>query len=210
MLLTFTIFAYSTKAEIFEYEISCFRIETLFILIISLQVSTQVLVLPFIQYSFPIPGTNNTVPLVRYWTGWIHKSGCLNELQEGRNWRVPLRVGLTPPPVRLATALLAWALKTPDMQSTQLHQTTYSWSASPCWGILFLMCYFKHSAYNLPLAVSSDMTENNLTLFVALQHLCHILSGSCRLLFPSLYCFLLPTMPRRLTDNFEDFGCYLS
>lgn len=117
MLLTFTIFAYSTKAEIFEYEISCFWIETLFILIISLQVNIQVLVLPFIQYSFPIAVTNNTVPLVRNWTGWIHRNSCLNELQEGRNWKVPIGVGLTPPPVRLAPALPAWALKPPEMES---------------------------------------------------------------------------------------------
>lgn len=168
MLLTFTIFAYSTKAEIFEYEISCFWIETLFILIISLQLNTQVLVLPFIQDSFPVSGTKNTVPLVRKWTGWIHRSGCQNELQEGRNWKVPLGVR---PSVRLATALPAWALKTPGMESTQLQQTTYSWSASPCWGILFLMCSLKHSACNLPL-VSSDMTENNLvaTLAASLSH----------------------------------------
>lgn len=42
MLLTFAIFAYSTKAKAFEYEIS-FWLETLYILIISLQVNNQVL-----------------------------------------------------------------------------------------------------------------------------------------------------------------------
>lgn len=166
MLLTFTIFAYSSKAEIFEYEISCFWLETLFILIISLQVNTQVPVLPFIQYSFPIPGAKNAVPVVRNWTGWVHRNGCLKGLQQGRCWKVPLRVGLAPPPVRMATALPAWALKTPEIESTLLHQTTHSWSASPCWGILFLMCNLKHWAPSLPLAVPSDMTENNLPLFV--------------------------------------------
>lgn len=98
----------------------------------------------------------------------VNPQECLSEWTPGgQGLEAPTRSGATTTTSEVGHSFACLSPKTPEMESTQLHQTTHSWSASPCRGILFLMCNLKQSACNLPFAVSSDMTENNLPLFVA-------------------------------------------
>lgn len=181
------------------------------ILIISPQVSRWVLVLPLIHYPLPISSTNNAVPLDRNGAVWIQRT------TEMLVWVSFWRTG-SPSSCSVwdkhqaAEDSHGFVCLSPENTraegDTALPDTTFLCCFTFS-GNFFLMPNVKHSPCNpwpLPLAASSDATENHLSLFVATLSGTFVTNFQEAVGCSSLCCFSLPIRPSRLTDIFEDFG----